>query len=400
MGNFYDYNSKPRRGGIWTVIGYLSFGILGILLGAALIYGLFAFYLFPVIDEAPVADPDMSIDDEAEEPLEEEPGADVPIPAPVPHLEVDLADVVERVMPAVVGVNRHITVTRFGMQRVEEIESGSGVVLSADGYIATNQHVVENSDKITVVIPEKGHYEAELIGTDALTDLALLRIEETDLTAIPLGDSEEIRVGETVLAIGNPLGYFQQTVTAGIISAVGRQVRIPGSEYAYTFVQTDALINPGNSGGPLVNLKGEVIGINTAKVSLMGVEGIGLSIPSRTVERVMSDLTAYGKVRRPHLGVLIEDWLDYENVAGPDRGVLLVDVDPQSAAGEAGLSPGDIVVAIDGRVVSYLAQLFDQLLAYYPGDTVTIAYYRDGEGYETEVTLRERPDNMPFIVEE
>jgi len=385
MDHRHDYYKDSNLGGAcWSFIGYLSFGILGILLGAALVYGLFIYILVPEIEEAAI---------ETENGLQEELR-----PRPLPIPDSNLADIISEVMPAVVGVNKHVYITRFGETSLEQIESGSGVIISSDGYIVTNHHVVEGADSLTIVIPDKGRYNAELVGVDVLTDLALLYIEETGLTEMALGDSDKIRAGETVMAIGNPLGFFQQSVTAGIISAVGRQVRFPGSAYAYTFVQTDALVNPGNSGGPLVNLNGEIIGINTAKISLLGVEGIGLSIPSNTVARVTADLFEHGRVIRPHLGVIIDDWVDYSDME-PEKGVLIVDVDPGSPAGRAGLMPDDIIVSMDGKDVQYLAQLFDLLLDYYPGDNITIIYFRDGEANEITLTLGERPDDFGFEAE-
>ncbi len=379
------YNYRPRRGGAWAFIGYLSFGILGILLGAALVYGLFAFFLIPAEDEIPPEEPVEEVPEEVDEETVDE-------PLPSPDRDSDTVEVVEQVMPAVVGVSSHRDIGYFGDRQFEEAGSASGVIISPDGYIVTNQHVIEQAEEIMVVIPDVGQYEAELLGEDPLTDLALLKIDESGLTYAPFADSGNTRVGETVLAIGNPLG-LQQTVTAGIISAVERQVMIPGTEYAHTFIQTDAVVNPGNSGGPLVNLEGEIVGINTAKVALAGVEGIGLSIPSNTVERVSSDLVEYGKVHRPHMGVLIEDWIDYDDPA-PDKGIHLVEVVPGSPADEAGLQEGDVIVAVNGQSTDYLAKLFDKLLAYYPGDTVTITFYRDGQQNETALTLEERPDDI------
>lgn len=376
------YAKNQSRGGIWPVIGYLSFGILGIVLGAVLVYCLFSFFL--------VAD----IEDPQPEPLPEIAEV-IPEVEAIPRQGEDLVDVVEKVMPAVVGVARQTYITGFGEERLEEFESGSGVVISNDGYIATNYHVIENADQISVLIPGKGRYEAELIGVDTLTDLALLKIDEVDLVSIPLGDSEEIMIGETVVAIGNPLG-LQQTVTAGIISAVGRQVRFAGSEFTHTFLQTDALINPGNSGGPLVNTSGEMIGINTAKVAILGVEGIGLAVPSRTVIRVMDDIKEFGRVIRPHFGLLLDDWLNYDDGIEPMMGVRIVEVLKDSAADQAGLLPGDIIVAIGEHDVLYMAQLFDSLLSFYPDETVTVLFYRDGEQQEVEVTLGERPEVITF----
>lgn len=382
MDHEYKSSRGERKNGIWTFIGYLSFALLGVVLGAVLIYLLFTYFLSPQADLVqPAAEENNVVVSPTR--IEEGPG---------------LVAVVEQVMPAVVGVNKHQSLPGETAGVFEEIESGSGVIIAADGYIITNQHVIEGADRISVVIPGKGSYEAVLIGQDPLTDLAVLKIDENGLKHVVFGDSSQTKVGETVLAFGNPLGYFQQSVTAGIISAVQRQVRVPGSDYAYTFLQTDALVNPGNSGGPLVNIKGETIGINTAKISLVGVEGIGLSIPSNTVQRVVKDIIEQGKVRRPHLGVIIEDWLEYGEEQ-PERGVLIRDIAPDSAVDRAGLQAGDIIVAINGEEIYYLAMLFDVLFAYYPGDTVTIEYYREGERFEAAVTLGERPDSLPIIQE-
>jgi serine protease Do len=382
-----DQENQSR--GFWHYIGYLAFGILGIILGAALVYGLLVYAVDLKSEEGqPLAEVES---DGANAPLD---GAKVPVVEP--ESDSGFVEVVEQVMPAVVGVNKHVYLSPGIEQSLEEVESGSGVITSEDGYIVTNHHVVEDADWITVVIPGKGSYEAELIGNDALTDLAVLKIEETGLLHVEFGNSNQIRVGETVLAFGNPLGYFQQSVTAGIISAIKRQVRVPGSEYAYTFVQTDALVNPGNSGGPLVNSKGETIGINTAKISLAGVEGIGLSIPSNTVQRVIKDIIENGRVIRPHLGVVIEDWLEYGDQQ-PERGILIRDIAPDSAAERAGLLPGDIIVSINGEEIYYLAMLFDVLFSYYPGDQVAIQYYRDGAEAEVELTLGEWPESLPVI---
>lgn len=382
MSNQYERKESGVTG-FWSVLGYISLAVLGILLGAAMLYGALVFFFSP---QSEISFPKDEVEEHNEDNL------------PAISSGYSLVDVADQALAAVVGVNKHVIITRFGEQSLEEVESGSGVIIDSSGYIITNQHVIEGADKITVVIPGKSSYEAELIGSDALTDLALLKIEANDLVALTIGDSDELRVGEQVLAIGNPFGYFQQTVTAGIISAVGRQVRVPGSEYVYTFLQTDALVNPGNSGGPLLNLKSEIIGINTAKISLVGVEGIGLAIPSNTVKRVMADLFEHGRVIRPHLGVVIDDWLRY-GADEPERGVIIVDIAPDSAAGNAGLQTEDIIVAIDGHDVHYLAQLFDRLFSYYPGDTVTITYFREGESRQVTVTLGERPENLPSVVE-
>ena len=382
----YHNQGGAQKKGFGTFVGYLALSVLGLILGAAAVYGLILFFFAPGTQTIPKQD--IVVEEKTE----------VFVPAAE---ENSLADVAEKVLDAVVGVNKHIYINRFGEQSLEEMESGSGVIVEADGYIVTNHHVIEGANKLTVVIPGKGSYEATLVGFDVMTDLALLKIDAKNLVALTIGDSDQLRVGEKVMAVGNPFGYFQQTVTAGIISAVGRQVRVPGSDYVYTFLQTDALVNPGNSGGPLLNLKAEIIGITTAKISVVGAEGIGLAVPSNTMKRVINDLRDYGRVIRPHLGVVIDDWLHYGE-AEPERGVRIVEVAPDSAADQAGLLPGDIIVAIDSSDIYYLAQLFDRLLFYYPGDSVVITYYRDGHKMEATLKLGERPDNLPaqVIVEE
>ncbi len=377
----YENTKAERRSGFWVVLGYISFTGLGIVLGAALIYTIMTFYLVPETELSYTP---------AEKNLV------VNVPPVYSGAGFELVEVVEKVMPAVVGVNKHVFLAGDPTGSTEEVESGSGVIISADGYIVTNLHVIEGANRISVLLPGKGRYEAELIGQDALSDLAVLKIDENDLKHVVFGDSSQIRIGETVLAFGNPLGYFQQSVTAGIISGVKRQVRVPGSEFAYSFLQTDALVNPGNSGGPLVTIRGEMIGINTAKIVLPGVEGIGLSIPSNTVQRVMKDLIELGEVRRPHLGVVVEDWPKYSEKQ-PERGVLIREIAPDSAVDKAGLQQGDVIVAINEIGIYYLALLFDVLFSYYPGDIVTVVFYREGERLEAEVTLGERPDSLPIV---
>jgi serine protease Do len=372
--NDYYYRS-PRRNRLFP--GLFFAVLLGVIIGAALLYALF---YYDVLPPEQFSDPFVP-DDELPAPAETQP----------PHQQ-DLAtiEVVKRVMPAVVGVSRYVYAGGIGQRSLVEDGSGSGVVLTADGYIITNQHVIAGADQIRVVFPGSRYYDAELVGEDVLTDLALLKIEESGLPTVPLGNSAAINVGESVLAFGNPLGFFQQTVTSGIISAVGRQVNIPDSEYSYTFIQTDAVINPGNSGGPLVNMRGEVIGINSAKVSRLGVEGIGLSIPGNTVRRVAGDLKTYGRVLRPQLGVRVGD-LRYFTAEPTDRGVYITEVFPGSPAEQGGLQPEDVITAIDEKEVHYLAQLFDVLLNYYPGDEISVSILRDGKEYIFQVRLNEMP---------
>ena len=370
-----DYYRSPRRSRLFP--GLLLAVILGVVIGLVLMYALLYYEVLP---------DDLLPKEQSSDPFR--PGADQPAPGKTQPHQQDLAtiEVVKRVMPAVVGVSRYVYASGFAQRTLVEQGSGSGVVLSEDGYIITNQHVIAGADQIRVIFPGSRYYDAKLVGEDVLTDLALLKIEEKGLPTVPLGNSAAINVGESVLAFGNPLGFFQQTVTAGIISAVGRQVKIPNSEYSYTFIQTDVVIYPGYCGGPLVNMRGEVIGINSAKVSQLGIEGIGLSIPSNTVQRVAGDLKNYGRVLRPQMGVRVGH-LRYFTAEPTDRGVYISEVFSGSPAEQAGLKPEDVIIAIDDKEIHYLAQLFDVLLGYYPGDEISVSVLRDGKEHIFKVRL-------------
>ncbi len=346
-----------RTAPLWTLF---VIGFCGVLVGALLTYFL------PSGGGATPEDPRNN-----QGPLEgEEPAL------PPPH-EEDLAvvEVVSRVMPAVVAVNCYVPGSYLGRNVLVQSGSGSGVIITEDGYIMTNQHVIDGAAQIVVLTADSRSFEAAVVGEDRLTDLALLKIEQQELPCIGLGDSDEVRAGETVLAAGNPLGFLKHTVTRGIISALEREVRASQSQYAYTYIQTDAVINHGNSGGPLINLRGEVIGINSAKIS--EAEGIGLAIPSNTVKRVAHDLKRDGRVRRPQMGILIQN-LSTHTGDSTDQGVYISEVNPGSPAVEGGLKEGDVIVAVGEKKVRYIAQLFDALLSYYPGDTVELTVLRNG----------------------
>lgn len=260
---------------------------------------------------------------------------------------------------------------------------GTGVIVSDDGYILTNNHVVEGADEVNVTLSDEREFRADLVGTDEPTDLAVLKIEAKDLVAAKLGDSGELETGDWVLAIGSPFG-LDQTVTAGIVSATGR-ANVGIADYE-DFIQTDAAINPGNSGGPLVNLKGEVVGINTAIASRTGGNmGVGFAIPADMAESVMRDLIDYGHMERGYLGAMIQDLDDglaasfgYEGT----KGVLIGDVAPDGPAAKAGLKSGDIVVEFNGRRVDDANELRHVVAATEPGAGVKIRVFRDG-GEET-----------------
>ncbi|MEW5933932.1 MAG: trypsin-like peptidase domain-containing protein [Bacillota bacterium] len=295
--------------------------------------------------------------------------------------------VAEKVGPSVVGIEAEVYY--WGWSR--ETKGGSGVILSQDGYIVTNHHVIEGAREITVLLPDKRKVPARLVGSDALYDLAVLKVDVLGLRAAEFGDSDALKVGELAVAIGNPVGpAFERTVTAGIISGLNRAVQLEdqdGMEYILELIQTDAAINPGNSGGPLCNARGEVIGINTIKVIVPNVEGMGLAIPSKTVLRVVNELMQYGRVIRPRLGVVL---YDPRAVAVP-KGVPVQEVDPRGPAAIAGIRPGDIILALGDREVNSLAEFRAALYEHRPGDKLKVVVQRQNRRLEFAVTLVEAP---------
>jgi len=281
------------------------------------------------------------------------------------------------------------------MPEEEAQAAGSGVIITDDGYIATNYHVVEGADKIEVVLHDNRRYEAELIGSDPTTDLALIKIPEKNLTFIRYGDSDKLQVGEWVLAVGNPFA-LTSTVTAGIISAKARNISIladRGNLSIESFLQTDAAVNPGNSGGALVNLKGELVGINTAIASTTGsYAGYSFAVPVSLVKKVMDDLLEYGTVQRALLGISIQD----VSVASKrlnlhldeSTGVYVAEVNKGSSAEEAGIKEGDIITAINDNKVDNMSELQEYVARNRPGDKIDVTFMRDGKEKTVTATLK------------
>ena len=279
--------------------------------------------------------------------------------------------------------------------------SGSGVIISADGYIVTNNHVIDEADRLEVTLNDNRTFDATVVGSDASTDLALIKIEAKDLPVIPMGDSEALKVGEWVLAVGNPFG-FTSTVTTGIVSAKGRSIGSQshgGRMGIESYIQTDAAVNPGNSGGALVNLAGELIGINTAIYSQTGnYAGYSFAIPTTIVKKIVSDLRQFGTVQRAVLGISIMD-LSNEiakeyNITAVTKGVFVGDVSDRSSAKEAGLQKGDVIVKINDINTDNVAQLQEQVAKHRPGDKVKVTYIRDNNTKSVDVTLRNPQGNM------
>jgi len=279
--------------------------------------------------------------------------------------------------------------------------SGSGVILSEDGYIVTNNHVVEKASSIEITLNDKRTFKAEVVGTDPSTDIALLKIDATDLLPMNFGNSDNLRVGEWVLAVGNPFN-LTSTVTAGIVSAKARNINILNADLKIeSFIQTDAAVNPGNSGGALVNTKGELVGINTAIASQTGAfTGYSFAIPASIASKVVADLKEFGVVQRAILGVQMRDISDEfakEKKLSTLEGVYIVNVLEKSAANIAGIKEGDIITAIENVSVKSTAELQEQVGRYRPGDIVQVTVLRKDKEYKFQVELRNRSGNTGVV---
>ena len=278
---------------------------------------------------------------------------------------------------------------------------GSGVVLTPDGYIVTNNHVVEGADEVEVTFNNKVKKTATIIGTDPTTDLALIKVEASDLEYLTFGDSDNVRIGEWVLAVGNPFN-LTSTVTAGIVSAKARNLSILGEGTSVeSFIQTDAAVNPGNSGGALVNTKGELVGINAAIASHTGsYEGYSFAIPSNIVRKVVDDLLLYGTAQRGYLGVqiaeLTQEIADKEGLENID-GVYVAEVTEGGAAKLAGMKSGDVITAINGKKVNSTTQLKESVGQYRPGDKVDVEVNRGGHHHHYELTLLNEAGNVDVV---
>lgn len=309
-----------------------------------------------------------------------------------------------KVLPSIVGITVEYTVNSpyYGYSMKSSASaSGSGVIISEDGYILTNNHIVNTSstssyyqvsqaNKVTVKLyNDDTIYDATIVGTDETTDLAVIKIEKTGLPAAELGNSDSVKVGEFSMAIGNPLG-MESTVTAGIISAVNRT--ITSENRNYTVIQTDAAINSGNSGGALVNSKGQVIGINTLKLSGTGIEGIGFAIPINSTVDIYKQLISDGKVKRPYIGISGRDINEqtakqYKLV----EGVYIVSVEPYSSAEKAGLKSYDVITEVDGKKITSMDELNEIKNSHKIGDIINLKVYRDNNYVDVQVTLGEQP---------
>ncbi|RHT71124.1 PDZ domain-containing protein [Ruminococcaceae bacterium AM28-23LB] len=299
----------------------------------------------------------------------------------------DVSDVVQKVRPSVVGV---ITES---FQTYSTSSTGSGIILSEDGYIVTNNHVVEGGDSIAVTLDDGETYAAELIGTDVKSDIAVLKIDAQNLPAAEFGDSSQVEVGEAAIAIGNPLG-LNGTVTAGIISAVDREIQVGSSNMV--LLQTDASINPGNSGGALLNEYGQVIGVNSAKISSEDSEGLGFAIPSNTVGPIVEELIDKGYVSgRPLTGISGRNvsalTAAFYNIP---QGILVDQVAPESDAAAKGLTAGDVIIGVDDIRVENISDACTLRDEHKAGDTMKLTFYRQGSTHEINIQLMEETNQQ------
>ncbi|MCI5711329.1 MAG: Do family serine endopeptidase [Prevotella sp.] len=357
------------------------------------------------------------------------------VAAPLPGQAVDLTYAAEKALPAVVHIKfvqdskvQTIEVQDdpfgdffdpFGFfgtpqqgqggkrkQRVQTPKqegTGSGVIISPDGYIVTNNHVVEGADQLTVTLNDNREFSARIIGTDKTTDLALIKVDGKNLPTLPVGDSDKLKVGEWVLAVGNPFN-LNSTVTAGIVSAKARSMGANGVE---SFIQTDAAINRGNSGGALVNTRGELVGINAMIYSQTGsYTGYGFAIPTTIMNKVVADLKQYGTVQRAVLNIQGGDarsYIDSQKEQGKDvdlgtnDGIYINSVDPDGAGADAGLSKGDVIVSIDGKNVTKMAELQEIMAGKRPGDKVTLTYLHNKKKVTKTVTLKNAQGNTKVV---
>lgn len=327
--------------------------------------------------------------------LNNPPGLNQPKLPEISGGSLDVSPVVaiaEQVGPTVVGVsNRGIVQDFFGRTSVQERGSGSGVIVDARGYVITNHHVIDGASEVIVSLADGRKVEAEIVGSDPRTDLAVLKITAKDLPVAVLGDSSKIKTGELVVAIGNPLGIeFARSVTMGVVSATERTLTI--GDQQFSLIQTDAAINPGNSGGALVNSQGHVIGINSAKLVISGVEGMGFAIPISDAKPIIDELIEKGYISRPYLGIAgtVIDEISAKR-SGLPQGIVVRQLVVRGPAHKAGLKEMDIITAVDDNEVKNFNDLTKVLEKHKPGDQVKITVDRDGKKFEVPLTLGEMP---------
>ena len=431
MSNFNDYNNYDnrgsRRGGNAVVL--ISVALVMLMLGALI--GVVIYQGVDKQDQA-VLGSEVTTQQPTQEPTPEPTAQPTPEVTPEPAVQTQqpsgtatttlaafsnqIADVVADAQNSVVGIHNYQMVTVNNMnsysggwpfyfyygggqndkndQQPEQVEqlagSGSGIIYSSDGYVITNYHVVQNASRVTVLLGEE-EIDAKVVGYDAVQDIALLKIDRTGLPAAKMGDSSAVRTGEFVIAIGSPLGdELAGTTTFGMVSYANRTLDVNGA--LVTMIQTDAAINSGNSGGALLNVNGEVIGINSRKTSgstTSGatIEGIGFAIPINEVRATVDELIATGKITRPGLGITGQEVSGYYNMV--PSGIMVATVTEGSPADQAGMKVQDIIIAVDGKDVTTFSELRAALYSHKIGDTITVTVFRESQSIDLTVTLAE-----------
>ncbi|MFY9177232.1 MAG: trypsin-like peptidase domain-containing protein [Caldicoprobacterales bacterium] len=393
MNEFYEFDERSyqRKGGFWK---YIAVALIFLLLGAIGMY-----YISPELQEpgSNLAGTNISQEDRTtvEKDVEDDQSSELPSLGAKGDLFISsdnpVVEISEKVGPAIVGItNRSIIKQQepfFGNIYEEELEGyGSGIIISEDGYIVTNNHVIDNADELVVILKGGKEVQATLVGQDSMTDVAVIKIDEPDLTVAKIGDSDKVRQGELAIAIGNPLGHtLAGTVTVGVISAVNRQITYGSNQF--TMIQTDAAINPGNSGGALVNANGEVIGMNTLKSK---AEGLGFAIPSNVFMPIVEELIKEGRIERPGIGVTIVEVTDEMiETYGFPKGVAIYQIMPNGAADKAGLLPRDIIVAVGEKRVETIDELKEEINKYKVGDIVKFTVWRDEKEFVVPIKLQQ-----------
>lgn len=363
--------------------------IIALMLISALLGGIIAYAVAPSLLGSSNSNVPSQVEDSPAQqtPLPIQPGEQSPVVA-----------IYQNVAPAVVGITNFQGTNFFSVE--QEAGSGSGFIIDGEkGLIVTNNHVIAGAQRLTVTVDEDEQYTATVVGTDPRTDLAVIKIEaDKPLPEVSLGDSSRLQVGEWVVAIGNPLGKkFARSVTVGVVSALDREITVSasrvGGEVTLNLIQTDAAINPGNSGGPLVNMQGQVVGINSVKIAQEGVEGMGFSIPIADAKPIIDQLLAQGYVTRPFIGIynyqeITEQMAEWYNIP---TGIYIGGIVPGGPASRVGMRAGDIIVEIDGTRIASYSDLDNVISKHKVGDKVSIAVVRDGTRRTFNLTLGEMP---------
>ena len=379
--SYFEGNNSRRPSSYFVIVVLMVLSAIG--------GGLISYFVAPGILGSNSASPSQEIQDNSST------GSQVPISSTG---ESPVVAIAQNVGPAVVGISNFQGSNLFSTDQAAS--TGSGFIIDGEkGLIVTNNHVISGAQKLTVTIGEDEQYTASVVGQDSRTDLAVIKIKaDKTLPEISFGDSTKLQVGEGVVAIGNPLGKeFARSVTSGVVSALNREITVAtsqgGAEVTLSLIQTDAAINPGNSGGPLVNLKGQVVGINSVKIAQEGVEGMGFSIPIADAKPIINQILNKGYVSRPFIGIynfqeITQEMAEWYNIP---TGIYVGGVVPGSPAAKVGIKAEDIIVEIDGSRISSSADLNNAIAKHKVGDKISMAVVRDGSRKTFKLTLGEMP---------